>query len=472
MTLLEVAAKRFSDKTAIVSDEGSKRYEELLEESNRLALHMYHHLHIENGKKVAILCRNHIPLIEFIFAVSRTGADIKLLNTEMGKEQLRELLDTNEYDAIIYDKEFAPVIEQLTFSGVKVVTEDNDVNNQIYTRIPRTSSGKLILQTGGTTGKPKEAGHKPSLFNYLNPFIAFINRLNLLNYHTAYIGTPIFHGYGMAVLLLFIALGKTCVITRSFEVEKACHVIEQNQVEVVSVVPTMLDRMLKHNVNSLRTLKCIASGGAKLSPTLVQETFQHLGDVLYNLYGTSEAGLMVIATPDDLHYSPFTLGKKITGVQLNIMDGDKQKSPIGNLGEFYVKTSWSMQNRNNSWMKTGDMGYRDELGYFYLSGRSDEMVVSGGENVFPADIERVLLIHPHIFDAAVVGEEDEEFGERLVAYVVTDSLHEEEILTWLKPRVARYQMPKDIHIIKEIPYSSVGKQDKKKLTSEAVRYDT
>lgn len=330
----------------------------------------------------------------------------------------------------------------------------------------RNSTGKLVLFTGGTTGHSKVAAHKPSLFNYLDPFYDFLFRLKILNYETAYIATPIYHGYGVAVLLLFNALGKKVIVRRGFNAEVACSLIQQHQVEVVTVVPLMLHKMLKTNVSDLKSLTCVASGGAELSPKLAQETKKQLGDVLYNLYGTSEAGLNIIATPQDLAYSPYTIGKKIKGVDLKILDEHKNEVKLGMVGQFCIKNSWSIKNGTHSWIETGDLGYQDEAGYYYLRGRVDSMIVSAGENVYPLEVEQVLLTHPDVEDASVIGVNDEYFGKRLKAFVVLNSNVEtntDELIEWLRPRLARFQMPKQIVLVDELPYTILGKLNRKLL---------
>lgn len=325
---------------------------------------------------------------------------------------------------------------------------------------------RIVLQTSGTTGTTKEAPHQPSLFTYLNPFITLMNRLKLLNYNTVYIGTPIYHGYGIAILLLFITLGKKAVILKRFDSKKACGLIREHQIEVATVVPLMLDKLLKHNVEDLKSLSCIASGGAKLQPRLINETFTKLGDVLYNLYGTSEAGLTTVATPKDLMYSPFTIGKKINAIPLKVLDENMHEVEVAKVGQFCIRNK-------GLWIETGDLGYQDHQGYYFLCGRNDDMIVSGGENVYPIEVEQVLIMHPLVEDLAVVGISDDEFGQRLKAFVVRvehASLTEDELLKWLRPRISRFQLPRTIIFVDHIPYTNLGKQNKKLLKEATLDY--
>ncbi|MCC3357051.1 AMP-binding protein [Bacillus sp. REN16] len=469
MTLLHFAEKKYSDRIAVVDDHETLTYKQLLDQSTKLAHSLVEKSQLRSGQKVGILCRNHASLVKSIFAVSRVGADLYLLNTEISKQQFDGFAERHKFDLIIYDDELSPTIQN--FATKKILSYHPDlpaISNFLHSKnqvtLTRTTKGKLILQTSGTTGMSKDAAHKPSLFHYLNPFVAFIKRLKILDYDNAYIATPIYHGYGIAVLLLFMPLGKKVVITSGFNAQKARNLIRQHTIEVVTVVPLMLQKMLQTNTEDLQTLKCIASGGAKLPTKLVEETFQILGPVLYNLYGTSESGLSFIATPQDLRYSATTIGKKISGLNIRILDRNKNEVPSSTIGQLCMKNDWSILKK--TWIETGDAGYRDENGYYFLCGRMDDMVISGGENVYPIEVEQILIQHPQIHDVAIIGTDDEQFVQRLKAYVVPEKnayITEGELLEWLRPRVARFQLPKEITIVEHLPYTTLGKLDKKQL---------
>ncbi|HIW33873.1 MAG TPA: AMP-binding protein [Candidatus Paenibacillus intestinavium] len=475
MALLSFSAKTYGDSVALVDEQEVLTYHQLFIQSKQLSLAMRENFELIKGKKVGILCRNHASLVKAIYAVSYTGADLYLLNTELSKEQLHHLLDHRDFDLLIYDHELSLIIEQSTYKKAKLLSYDGvypAINNLLATteygqkQHYRTSSGKLVILTGGTTGNAKEAMHKPSLFNYLDPFAALVSRLKIINYNIVYIATPIFHGYGIAILLLFGAIGKKVVIQCRFNAEKACELIREHQVQVVSVVPLMLHKMLMTNSVALKSLTCIASGSAELNPKLIEATLSQLGNVLYNLYGTSEAGLTVIAQPDDLRISPRTIGRKIEGVQLKILDEHEMEVAVGSIGQLCIRNKYNGKSRTKAWIETGDLGYRDEQGYYYLSGRVDNMIVSAGENVYPLEVEQVLLSNVNIEAVAVVGVSDEQFGQRLKAYVQLvphAAITTEELLVWLRSRLARYQIPKEITFVDEMPYTAIGKLDRKLL---------
>jgi len=472
MTLLNFAGRTYGNRIALVDDNETLTYKELLLESENLAVVLKENMHIGSGQKVGFLCHNQASFIKSMFAVSRLGADLYLLNTEISSSQLSGFLSQQKLDVLIFDVEMTELVEESGFNNTKILSTHKhlpaitQIRNHGSKKNPRTTMSKIVLQTGGTTGISKEAAHKPSVFNYLNPFLALFNKFNMLERQTAYIATPIYHGYGLGVLLLFLALGKKIVVSKGFDSKRACEIIRTHQVEVVTVVPLMLQKMLNHSVENLQSLKCIASGGAKLSSKLIEETQNKLGDVLFNLYGTSEAGLNVIATPHDLKYSSTTIGKRINGVQLKVMSKSMEEVRVGEIGHFCITNDWSIRNKKNGWIQTGDVGFCDEQGYYFLLGRSDDMVVSAGENVYPIEVEQVLITHHEIEDVAVIGISDEQFGQRLKAFILPVKnavITNEEITTWLRSRVARFQMPKEIIMVQEMPYTSLGKIDKKLL---------
>ena len=475
MALLAFSARSYADNIALIDEHETISYKELWLQSKALSIVLKENYKLNSGQKVGLLCKNHASLVKTIFAVSRLGADLYLLNVEMSKTQFNHLLVHHDFDFLVYDPEWRSFIEQSSYSKGKIVSYHNTlpaISNILQfglnrkQDLKRTTSGKLMLLTGGTTGHAKVAAHQPSLFHFLNPFLALLARLHLLHYKTAYVATPIYHGYGIAILLLFMTLGKKIVIRREFNAHKACSLIQEHHVEVVTVVPLMVYKMLRHNPEDLKSLRCIASGGAELNPKLVEEITSILGDVLYNLYGTSEAGLNIIATPQDLRYSAQTIGKKINGVRLKILDKDKKEVEKGAIGQFYIQNKWSMINKSLSWIETGDMGYQDSNGYYFWCGRVDNLVISAGENVYTIEIERVLINHPQVEDVAVIGISDEIFGQRLKAFVrpkKNANLTKEELFEWLRFRVARFQIPKDITFVDQIPYTPLGKLDKKQL---------
>ena len=469
MTLLDFAESKYGENIALIDDADELTYSELLNDSIKLSTFLEEQYDIGPKQKVGILCRNHTSLVKGIFALSRLGSNLYFINAEIGKAQFHQLINKHQFDFFIYDAHFSTFVNESTIKQKLCMSEMMDIlihSKLAKQSIRRNSSSNIILLTSGTTGTPKEVIHKPSLFNYLTPFLGMVQRLKLVQYKNGYIATPLYHGYGIAILFLFITLGKKVVLSEKFDAKKACALIRKHEVEVVTVVPLMIHKMMSENVAYLSSLRCIASGGAVLNPNLVEEVKGTLGDVLYNLYGTSETGLNIIATPSDLTYSTCTLGKGIKGVKLNIVNPPQRKVERGTIGQLWVKSKGSMVNPHNNWISTGDLAYQDDNGFYFLAGRQDDMIVSAGENVYPIHIENILLEHPFIEDVGVIGIQDEQFGQRLQAFIQTKQgaeITQEELLEWLQSKVARYEMPKEITLIHSIPYTHLGKKDKKYL---------
>lgn len=475
MALARFAARRRKRKTAFTDESGEVSYEDFYRQAQNLAAHLHSKYQVKARRKVAFLCRNHTAFVNGIFAVSRLGANIYLLNPESSVEQFAMLNRRHHFDFVIYDSEAANIFDASEWQGKSLptyetkesrVSIENLSGQRIETPKPlrRAVSGELIVLTGGTTGEPKTARRKPSVFNFLNPFFALLTELNLDHYNSVYVATPVYHGFGIAAVIIGLILGEKMFLLARFNAEKACALIRENKVEAVTVVPLMLQRMLRCDAPALNSIQLIISGGAALNPALIEDTFKNLGDVLFNLYGTSEAGFSVIATPQDLRRLPETIGRKIAGVKLAVLDGQNSLVPNGKIGRICIKSKWSVKT-SDAWVETGDTGFQDDEGYLFLRGRNDEMIVSGGENVYPIELENALVKHPLIEQVAVIGIPDAEFGQRLKAFVVptVKKVGEEEILDWLNGKVARFQMPKIIVIVDELPTTAVGKINKKAL---------
>lgn len=471
MALLRIAAKLHPERIAVIDEQEELTYLRLWQQAEAVAIGLQHECGIQPRRRVAIACRNHAAAIKAIFAVSRLGADVFLINPEMSANQIQTIENQLHFDYYIYDSEISPLINTLSL-GHKAIPAYHPTSNSLdrmsvspqITQSPlkKVKTGKVVVMTGGTTGQPKPASRKPSLFDFLPPFVALLSQVNLDRYRTVYIATPIYHGFGLAALLIGVTLGAQQYFTRRFDVGQACNLIAQEKIEVITLVPLMLRRMLNHNAQALSSLQRILTGGALLRPALAQTTLKQLGPILFNLYGTSEAGFCILAAPDLLQRQPESIGKPIAGVQVNIRhEGSSQSYQKGQL---CIRSAWSAGAKR--WIETGDLAYRNTEGNLFLCGRVDDMIVSGGENVYPLELENVLLQYPGIDAAVVLGIPDPEFGQRLKAIIIPKpphSLDQSTLLTWLKPRVARYQMPAVIEFRQELPYTSLGKLDRKAL---------
>lgn len=479
MALLSFAARRYKNQTAVVDEREAVGYADLYRQSQRLADALQNDFRLRAGNKTAFLCRSHANLIRALCASARVGSRVFLLNPEMTSEQFAALAAKHKFDFLFYDREVAHLVradKNFDWTNKSLVASDSEKpsienlsksESRTRKKIKRAFAGEIVVLTGGTTGAPKIAARKPSVFNFLNPFFALLTQLQLDKYESVYIATPAYHGFGIAAIIIGIVLGEKMFLLPRFDAAKACALIEENRIEAITVVPLMLQRMLNQNAGALRSIECVISGGAALNPALVEETLERLGDKLFNLYGTSEAGFSVIAAPADLRRAPDTIGKKINGVNLAILDQNDNPVPVGAVGKICIKSLWSVTT-NKNFVETGDLGLQDANGFLFLRGRTDEMIVSGGENVYPIELENILVRHPLVQQTAVVGIPDRDFGQRLKAFIVPatdENITEQEIKDWLAARVARFQMPAAVVFLEELPTTAVGKINKKALSA-------
>jgi acyl-CoA synthetase (AMP-forming)/AMP-acid ligase II len=471
MALLRFAARMHPHRIAVIDEREQLTYTELWRQSETLAMALHLDHGVGPGQKVAIACRNHMAAVKAIFAVSRLGAHVFLVNPEMSADQLLALEDRLHFDFFVYDEQIGQVFANSLLSKKALPAyhpTDNSIDRLLSeprkVRLRKVKTGNIVVMTGGTTGQPKSASRKPSILNFLPPFLALLTQVHLDRYQSVYIATPVYHGFGVASLFMSVVLGVTMFLTQRFDAARSCSLIARNKIEVVTLVPLMLQRMLHFDSGSLASLRCIITGDALLSPVLARETHERLGPRLFNMYGTSEAGFCIMATPEVLARKPESIGQPVQGVRARIVDDADQEVGARKIGRLCIRSSWTTSRK--SWIETGDLAYRDAEGDLFLCGRVDDMIVSGGENVYPIELENVLLQHPEVDSVGVVGIPDKEFGQRLKAVVRRKKdriLDQSMLLEWLKLRVARYQLPAVIEFRDELPYTALGKLDKKAL---------
>ncbi|PDW01659.1 2-succinylbenzoate--CoA ligase [Candidatus Viridilinea mediisalina] len=473
MTLLQVVAEADPERKAIVSEHESLSYHALWQQAEALACALQQNYGLQAQQNVALICRNHPASIKALFGCARLGTNIYLVNPEQSAGQLLALIERLGFTFVIHDPSLTATIAQAKLGERALPTHypSGPALEQLAQTLPssphklkRTTMGRIVVLTSGSTGQPKVAARRPSPLNVIPPFIALLKQAKLHHYRSIYLAPPIYHGYGLAMLFIATALGQSIHITERFNAAQACDLIAQAQIETTIVLPIMLQRMLDHDAPALNPLRCIIAGSAPLAPTLASATLSQLGPILYNLYGSSEAGFALMATPAQLAQKPNTVGQPLLGVRTRIVKDDKQDAAPQQIGELLIRSAWSINAQD--WIATGDLAYRDSAGDLFICGRSDDMVVSGGEKVYPIELEQILQTHPHIAAVVVVGIPDPAFGQRLKAVIVCKAnqpLDEEALRTWLKPRIARYHMPAVIEFRTELPYTPLGKVDKRLL---------
>ncbi len=455
MTLLAYSAYRFPQKIAICFENKNFTYKEFLQNTQKIAYVLHAACYIRKKDKVGVLLHNSVEQIETIFALSYLGADIYLLNPDITAEQLQPLQEKHQLKAIICENQH---LDRLSGQISKKLININQLETASpIDTIPKGFGGKIIVLTGGTTGGFKTAKHKASAKAFIYPTYALIKELQIDKYESVYIAVPIFHGYGLATLLMSVALGKSMYICKKFETKQTLESIEKYRIEVATFVPTMLRRLLLENTKALASFKCIVCGAAPLPTETAKQVIDKLGTILYNLYGSSEAGFCIIANPKDLEKNIATIGKPIEGVRVRIDSPNAE-----GIGELCIKSDWTINPKD--WIYTGDLARLDDNGLVFLYGRKDDMIISGGENVYPIYTEEVMLKHPAVAEVVVVGVADEDFGQILKAFVVVkpnQGVTEQALKLWLADKLVKFQIPKKIEFVTQIPYTSVGKVQRK-----------
>lgn len=460
MAVLRFSAKRYPNKPALVDNHQTVSYKELYVESRRL---MYYYKEVEGiqpKQKVGLLFPNSADIFVNVYALSRLGANVLLINAELSTNQLTELIKQQQFDFIIVHENFRLKLDlgqQLTnttvlfFHEVKLELNHFVSNKKFY----RAQSGNIGVMSGGTSGNFKAAVRKPSVFSFLAPLLALLNISRIHEKSGVIITAPMFHGFGFSTAVVGFLLGKKVVMQEQFTTKSILESIEREGVEVMVAVPTVIQRLLNENLEALKHLEVIFTGGTSLNPSLSKRISEELGPVLYNLYGSSEGGFSFMATPFDLEKYPGTIGKPLYRVHPKIDSNNC----------LHLKGSWAMIGAEKQWWNTKDLCFKNEEGFYFITGRADDLIISGGENVHPQDVLNVLINHEKVNDVAVIGVPDETFGQRLIAFVVTtdEFLELEELFLWLKPQLARFQLPREIVFVDEIPMLETGKLDKQSL---------
>jgi fatty-acyl-CoA synthase len=348
--------------------------------------------------------------------------------------------------------------------------------------VPPAQEGRAVILTSGTTGSPKGASRANP--QSLDPAVSLLATIPLKARQTAYIAAPLFHSWGFAHFSLGLILGSTFVLRRKFDPEACLAAVARHRCDSLVVVPVMMQRILelpqetrdKYDVSSLTV---VAASGSALPGDLAIEWMDAFADNLYNLYGSTEVAWASIATPADMRAAPGTAGKPPRGTIVKLYDEDENEVPPGETGRIFVGnemlfegyTGGGSKDVIGSLMATGDVGRFDDGGRLFVEGRDDEMIVSGGENVFPKEVEDLLSRHDAVAEAAALGVEDKDFGQRLRAFVVLEEgkeASEDDLKGYVKQNLARYKVPREIVFMDELPRNATGKVLKRELAEMAV----
>jgi fatty-acyl-CoA synthase len=474
---LIAAAARHPRRTALVDDEGSLTFGEMDERSNALA-RSWGELGIGPGTTVGLLCRDGRFFLDASTATQKLGANLVYLNAAFSAPQIAGVVADEGIDVLVRDDALAPAAK---LAKPRITVSEADLRLAVVGDSsplkPPERPGRIIVLTSGTTGRPKGAVRQGT--SAPMDGAAVLASLPVMSGDTTVVAAPLFHGFGLFGANLSLALNSTIVLRTKFDPEQVLSDIAENRAAAMVVVPVMLQRLLAlprrvtdcYDVSSLRVVLC---GGAALSGTLANQFMDRFGEVVYNVYGSTESGFATVASPRDLRKAPGTAGRPTPGVSVRIVDAADKSVPAGTTGRVLVGSGLRMDGYTGGGGKeivdglvvTGDLGHLDKQGRLFIDGREDDMIVSGGENVFPGEVEDVLVTHASVAEAAVIGVPDAEFGQRLRAFVVLTAgatVTDEDLRAYVHEQLARFKTPREVLFLKELPRTATGKVLRREL---------
>lgn len=470
----------------VIDERGEITWRELHRRTNSIARALSER-GVKQGDSVAIMCRNHRGFVEATIAVAKLGADILYLNTSFAGPQLADVLAREEPTMLILDEEFDGLLAGAPSIPRVLAWTDSETSEETLEALgaahdqgdlqPPRRHARIVILTSGTTGTPKGAPRKEA---GIDAAVSLISRMPLMARWRTHIAAPLFHTWGYAHLALAMLLGSTIVLRRNFDPEGALRALEEHQCESFVVIPVMLQRILAIDPEVLdgidtSSLQIVASSGSALPANLATAWMDRFGDNLYNIYGSTEVAYASVAKPEDLRADPTSAGKPPYGTTVRILDAAGEEVPDGQTGRIFVGnqllfegyTGGGSKEVIDGLMSSGDLGRFDSEGRLHVEGRDDDMIVSGGENVFPQEVEDCLVHHPAVLDVAAVGVPDESYGMRLRAYVVTDTeVTEEELKGHVRANLARFKVPREILFLDALPRNATGKLLRRELAQQ------
>jgi acyl-CoA synthetase (AMP-forming)/AMP-acid ligase II len=483
------AAIHYPHEIAIVDERGALSFERLHRRSNALA-HSFAAMGIGHEDGVGIMCRNHRGFVEATLAAAKLGASALYLNTMFAGPQLVEVTRREKPKALVYDSEFAGLLEGVDESVARIVGWDDEGGETDETTLeqliaageesdlsPPPDKPRFVILTSGTTGTPK--GAQRSSPDGLLGIAALLDKIPFRSRETMMVAAPLFHSWGFFHFVMSLPTASTLVLRRRFDPEGTLQAVQESRAQVLAAVPVMIQRILALPDETLASydlssLRITSLSGSALPGELALEWMNRFGDSVYNLYGSTEVAYATIATPEDLRAAPGTAGKPPRGTTVRILDEAGKDVPRGDVGRIFVGNEMSFEGYTGGGGKevidgllcSGDVGHIDSSGRLFIDGRDDEMIVSGGENVFPREVEDLLADHEAVAEAAVIGVADSEFGQRLKAFVVVvegAELGEAELKAHVKANLAGYKTPREVEFLDELPRNATGKVLKRDL---------
>ena len=485
---IENRARLHPEKIAIVDAESKEQwtYSQLNQRSMRAARWLVKN-GINKGDRVALLSPNSIGYFDLLFACAKIGAIFVPMNWRLSSSELAYILQDCSPKLIGYHSSLAEKINTLSLSTTALFRMDEE--EYLFHRNPSMEEVEItdveplaIIYTGGTTGKPKGVvlSHQSIIWNGMNTILSW----NLTSDDVTVNVMPMFHTGGLNALAIpILMIGGKVVLVKEYQPEEMIQLLVDYQCSIVLFVPTMYHMMIHTPLFNKQIFPnhIIFLSGAAPCPLEIYDAFQRKGLFFKEGYGLSEAG------PNNFYMDVRHVSEKMGSVgkpmmfnRVKIVQEDGNEAPIDGVGELLIQgkhlfhSYWKNQKATNetlinNWLYTGDLARKDKEGFYYIVGRKKDMIISGGENVYPLEVEQCISNIPQVKEVAVIGTPDPRWGEKVIAYIVLkDKLSIGEIQQYCKVKIAHYKVPKEIIIIEELPKTFVGKIDKKKLLENSI----
>ncbi len=492
-------AQRTPDRPALIMDNDVTTFKELDRDTNALA-NGFLQLGIEPGDRICILMHNRPEILVAWSASGKIGVTPIALNYRFKENEIAYIINDSGSKALIYSQEFEETVEAakplLTVPAIKYIclggslspavpSMDDLIINSAHTppQVNTDPSGvaSSLVYTSGTTGRPKGVYRKSR--NRLNTLLGYAHIFETHYDDTHLVAGPLYHSAPYAWAAFSLILGNTLIIMPRFDAENFLHLTQAHKVNTTWVVPTMINRMVnllpevkdRYDTSSIRV---ITVGGESFPFPLKKQAIELFDEgKIFEFFGATENSCVTYLRPEDQLKKPGSCGKAAMGNDIKLLDEDKNEVPAGEVGIMYTKSKFLLDeyynnpeateaNYHNGYFTIGDMARMDEDGYYYIVDRAVDMIISGGVNIYPAEIEEVLYNHPEVFDVSIIGAPDPDWGEKIIAYVVIKdgaTIGENDIIDYVGQKLASYKKPKEVLIIDEIPYTPSGKQLKRLL---------
>jgi fatty-acyl-CoA synthase len=448
------------------------------------------------GTAALLLLKNRIEFMLLAPALGRIGVSTIPTSWRSTVPEIEYLAKHSGATAIFFDADIADVIRE-AMPKLPGVPQKNlfavggpaagfasweELRTREQGEVPDASEDSaLVMYTSGTTGKPKGAV-RTFQRDALASALAFIGETPMGLGDPHLVACPMYHATAYGFVTFATMLGGTVVMMAEFKPELFLEMVERHRIASTALVPTMIHRITELGPEVIRkydisSLKVIFSGGAPLSGPLAREAMDLLGDKIFNFYGATETGTVTMATPADLRASPGTIGRVIPGVEIRLVNEQGRDCKVGEVGELFARTKMrfdgyhkdpdaTQRSTLDTYFSVGDLARVDARGCYFIEGRKRDMIISGGVNVYPAEVEGVLHDHPAVAEAAVVGAPDREWGERVRAFVVLRpglDADMEDLKAHCRARLSGPKVPRDFIFLESLPRNPTGKVLKREL---------